>query len=151
MGPNIVGRARRLPGALLLAGAVSGLLAAPTVAAGANSVQVHVASTDQSGVSFQVRLRGHAAHDSTLYLFLDYRRCLKSPAAEHGPARKANGFLWDLTPGHFSKSEPWKARVGGRVHACAYLVKGIHYHAGSRPGNPRHGVVAHAFATFTVK
>jgi hypothetical protein len=90
---------------------------------------------------YSIGLSGHARGTKLLYLFVDYNACASTPAEEHS---RANGDIWQVS-GDFSEVSPgWHTPRAGPDHVCAYLVRA------SAPRNPSSGVVAHAFATYTV-
>lgn len=107
---------------------------------GSNSVVVHPPINARVNRSYPIKLTGHAVAPEVLYLFLDYRGCAASPAVEH---TRANGYIWAVQ-GNFSKSLAGRSPRAGQNHLCAYLV------SKTAPKNPRTGILAHNFVTFTV-
>ena len=108
---------------------------------GGNSVAAHPPSNARVKTAYSIKLSGHAIGTKTLYLFVDYKTCASTPAGEHA---RASGDIWTVQ-GNFSEtSKGWKSPSAGPDHACAYLVKR------PEPKNPNTGVVAHAFATYTI-
>lgn len=107
---------------------------------GSNSVVIHPPTNARVNRSYSIKLSGHAVGAGTLYVFLDHMGCAASPAVEH---TRANGYIWAVQ-GSFSELSKGKSPRAGQDHLCAYLVKN------TAPKNPRTGILAHDFVTFTI-
>jgi hypothetical protein len=127
---------RRAP---LIAGALLATFAATALAA-VNSVHVHVPRDATAGKHYRIKMHGHATGTKYLYAFLDYKGCRRTPAGEH---QRANGFIWQVS-GDYSEVGIGTSPHSGTNHVCAYLVKQ------TAPKNPRTGIVATDFVTFTI-
>ena len=132
-------RARRLRRAPLIAAALLAIFAA-TALATANTLHVRVPSNATANQRYPIKLHGHANGTKVLYVFLDYRGCRQTPAGEH---QRANGYIWEVS-GDYSETGIGTSPHSGTNHVCAYLVKR------SAPKNPRTGIVAATFVTFTI-
>lgn len=140
---------RRGIGRNLRTTAVAAVLAcavfAGTALAAGNSVSVGVAGHVGFNKNFTVKLSGHAAKKSTLYLFIDALKCGSSPGVEHF-THHANGVFWSLKKGgSYTKPSGWKVGKRGTFHACGYLVKA------SEPLNSTAGVLARGSKAFKVQ
>jgi len=131
--------ARALKRASLIAGAVLAISAATALAAG-NTLHVHVPSNAQVAQKYKIKMHGQATGTKVLYVFLDYVGCRRTPAGEH---RRANGYIWQVS-GAYTEIGIGRSPHSGTNHVCAYLVKK------SAPKNPRTGIVATDFASFTI-
>jgi hypothetical protein len=123
----------------LITGALLAVFAATALAAG-NTLHVHAPSNATALEKYEVKLDGHAVGTKRLYVFLDYAGCRRTPAGEH---QRANGFIWQVS-GDYSKVGLGRSPHSGTNHICAYLVKP------SKAKNPKIGIVATDFVTFTI-
>jgi hypothetical protein len=120
------------------------VLVGTALAKSANSMRLIVPAHAKVNQKYSVTVKGHVAKKETLYLFIDYYKCGRTPYAEH-VLHAANGDYWSLKAGKFTARSPgWRSPRKAPYHACAYLVKA------SAPLNPRHGVIARKFKTFRV-
>ncbi|HEY1523387.1 MAG TPA: hypothetical protein VGF70_10285 [Solirubrobacteraceae bacterium] len=130
---------RALRRAPLIAVALLAIVAATALAA-VNTLHAHVPSNAQANQNYKIKLHGHATGTKVLYVFLDYAGCRQTPAGEH---QRANGYIWRVS-GDYTEAGVGNSPHSGTNHVCAYLVKN------SAPKNPRTGIVATDFVTFTI-
>jgi hypothetical protein len=135
-----VGLGRRLGAPLLVAGVCAGF-AASALAAG-NTVTAQPPTNARVNVPYRIRLRGHANTAETLYMFLDYKACRRTPAGEH---KRANGVIFHVQGTFAGKSPRFVSHARGTDHVCAYLVPR------SAPRNPTGRVLAHDFVSYRVR
>jgi hypothetical protein len=126
-----------------------GLLAVVTATAfaGANALHVSVPAYVTAKTSYTITVSATTSRREHLYLFVDSKRCGRSPAVEFSRTGKhgsSYGYYWRTVRGSVSKSAGFNTSVGLTDHACAYL-------AGFRAKkNSKYGIVARAFRTFRV-
>ena len=99
-------------------------------------VPSHARASIHAQHPFSITIDGYAPVREQLLAFVDYDRCLATPALER--RRQARGVAYAVS-GSFSRRSSWESRLARTDHVCAYLV------------DPTTGaVVARRSATFAI-
>jgi hypothetical protein len=80
-----------------------------------------MAGTPTHPETYTVSVHGYARRPASAYLFIDYRGCAKSFAAEYKRTVKAGRAHWAVL-GSFHNPSYWGSDGAGPDHACAYLL-----------------------------
>ena len=133
----------RFRSVVLLACAIVVVACVGVAYAAANAVHPVVPAHAKVNVLYSITINGKACGPKRLYLFVDNSKCAGTPAAEH---HRANGLIWNLNGGSFSRTtaKAWRSPRAGTVHACTYLQKP------SAAINGTTGIVARGFKGYTV-
>jgi hypothetical protein len=107
-----------------------------------NIVKARVRGRVRRNRRYTIALVGYARDRDRVYLFVDYKRCARTPSQEHA---RASGEIWYVSHRFTLISRGWRASRHRLDHACGYLQDA------AVPTNAGYGLLARTETRFRVQ